>query len=106
MDNYVINTIRICIKASKYSFGETMLYDIKSKKVFVVVIANDAGNANKKKVIDKCNCFKIPYFVLMSKSELMSIFNRNISSFGITDVNLAQKLINNIRKGGIDYGNK
>ena len=83
-----------------------MLYDIKSKKVFVVVIANDAGNANKKKIIDKCNFFKIPYFVLMSKSELMSIFNRNISSFGITDVNLAQKLINNIRKGGIDYVNK
>ena len=52
-NNLYLNTIRICIKAKKYSFGETMLYDIRSNKVKLVVIATDAGAASSKKVVDK-----------------------------------------------------
>ena len=59
MDNLYLNTIRICIKAKKYSFGDTMLYDIRSNKVKVVVIALDAGEASKKKITDKCKSFKV-----------------------------------------------
>ena len=55
LNNLYINTIRICIKAKKISFGETMLYDIRSGKAKVVVIATNAGEASSKKVMDKCN---------------------------------------------------
>ena len=56
--NLHLNTIRICIKAKKISFGETMLYDIRSGKAKVVVIATNAGEASSKKVMDKCNSFQ------------------------------------------------
>lgn len=96
--NY-INTIRICIKARKYSFGETMLYDIKSHKVKLVVIANDIGESSKKKIIDKCNYYKVKYLILFDKEKMNSFFNKNISAFGITDKNLTLKFLNNLEGG-------
>lgn len=81
-----------------------MLYDIRSNKVKVVVIALDAGEASKKKITDKCKHFKVQYFIMLSKQDLRSLFNKDISSFGITDENLAKKFIENLNKGGIHYG--
>ena len=64
-NSYCLNTIRICIKARKYSFGETMIYDIRGQKANVVIIAKDAGEASKKKIIDKCNylCAQTRYLI-------------------------------------------
>ena len=104
MDNLYLNTIRICIKAKKYSFGDTMLYDIRSNKVKVVVIALDAGEASKKKITDKCKSFKVEYYNMLTKADLRCLFNKDISSFGITDENLAKKFIENLNKGGNHYG--
>ena len=105
LDNSLyINTIRICIKAKKISFGETMLYDIRSNKAKVVVIALDAGEASKKKVKDKCKSFEVTCIELLSKQELSYLFNKDISGFAITDENLANKFIENLNKGGSCYG--
>ena len=105
MNNTLLyNTIRICIKANKYSFGETLLFDIRSKRASIVVIANDAGSANKKKIIDKCNSNNVSYIELFNKAELYSLFSKNISSFGILDVNLAKKFKEKLNKGGYHYG--
>lgn len=103
-NNLYLNTIRIYIKAKKYSFGETMLYDVRSNKVKLVIIATDAGAASSKKIVDKCNSFNVKYITMLTKNELQALFNKNISSFGITDDNLAKKFLNNLDKGGIDYG--
>lgn len=81
-----------------------MIYDIRGQKANVVIIAKDAGEASKKKIIDKCNYFKVPYYVMFSKEDMMMLFNKNISSFGITDKNLALKFIENLNKGGCQDG--
>ena len=104
MDNLFLNTIRICIKAKKYSFGETMLFDVRSNKAKVVIIATDAGAASSKKVVDKCNYFSVPYYTMLTKQDLVALFNKNISSFCITDENLAKKFKENLKKGGSNYG--
>ncbi len=107
MDNtYYINTIRICIKAKKVTYGETLLFDIRSRRVKLVILAVDAGDASKKKIMDKCRFFHIPYLIMISKQDLACIFNKNISAFGISDEHLAKKFLENINKGGNDYGNK
>lgn len=82
-----------------------MLYDIRSNKAKVVIIALDAGEASKKKVSDKCKSFNVTYFDLLTKTELRCLFNKDISSFCITDENLAKKFIENLNKGGNHYGN-
>ena len=105
LNNLYINTIRICIKAKKISIGETMLYDIRSNKAKVVVIATDAGEASKKKVKDKCKSFEVKCIEMLTKQDLAILFNKDISGFAITDENLANKFIENLNKGGIHYGN-
>ena len=41
---------------------------------------------------------------MLTKNELVALFNKNISSFAITDENLAKKFIENLNKGGSNYG--
>ena len=81
-----------------------MFYDVRSNKVKLVIIATDAGAASSKKIVDKCSSFNVKYITMLTKNELQALFNKNISSFGITDDNLAKKFLNNLDKGGIDYG--
>lgn len=102
--NLHLNTIRICIKAKKISFGETMLYDIRSNKAKAVVIATNAGEASLKKITDKCKSFNVFFIKMFTKEELYDLFHKNISSFAITDENLAKKFIENLNKGGLHYG--
>lgn len=107
MDNtYYINTIRMCMRARKFTYGESLFYDIRSNRVKLVLIATDAGEASKKKIMDKCHYFHVPYRMMMDKQELANIFNKNISSFGITDEHLAKKFLENLNKGGNNYGNQ
>lgn len=104
MDNLYLNTLRICIRAGKLTFGETLLFDIRSNHVFAVIVATDAGEASKKKVTDKCKSFDVPYFIMMNKNELRALINKDVSSIGIKDENLAKKFIDNLNKGGVNYG--
>ena len=41
---------------------------------------------------------------MLTKLDLANLFNKNISSFGITDENLAKKFEENLNKGGYHYG--
>ena len=51
------------------------------------------------------NFENIPYITMLTKLDLANLFNKNISSFGITDENLAKKFEENLNKGGYHYGN-
>ena len=82
-----------------------MLYDIRSNKAKVVVIATNAGEASKKKVMDKCKSFDVTCIEMLTKKDLAYLFNKDISGFAITDENLANKFKENLNKGGIHYGN-
>ena len=82
-----------------------MLYDIRSNKAKVVVIATNAGEASKKKVMDKCKSFDVTCIEMLTKQDLAYLFNKDISGFAITDENLANKFKENLNKGGIHYGN-
>ena len=98
MNNLAINTLRIICKSKKYVFGETLLLDIKTNKVELVLISEDIGLSSKKKIIDKCTSFNVNYLVCLDKSTLKDIFQKDISSIGIKDKNLAQKFLENMQK--------
>lgn len=97
------NTIQLSIRANKFAYGDRLLEDIRHQSVYIVLIAQDSGEASKKKIIDKCKFYQIPYFVIFNKAELFQLFKKDLSSFGITDKNLAKKLIENLNKGGFYY---
>lgn len=96
MECKYLNTIGIIIKAHKYSFGDTMLNDIRKNTAHLVVISCDAGKSSIKKVIDKCNYYNVKYVTLMTKDDMQNMFHKSISSFAITDVNLAKKFLENL----------
>lgn len=98
MTNYAINTLRICVKSRNYVFGDSLLLDIRQQKVYLVIIASDAGKAANKKIIDKCNSFNVKYCVCFDKLTLSDVFGKNLSSVGIKDKNLADKFLENISK--------
>ena len=98
MINYSLNTIQIIKKANKYTFGDGLIAKIRQGKIYLVVISKDMGLTNKKKVQDKCQTYDVKYIEMLDKVTLNSLFNKAISCFGITDENLAKKLLENIKK--------
>lgn len=100
--NKVLNTLGICACARKISYGETLLKDIKNKKVYFVVVATDASDNSKKKIIDKCKYYKCEYEICVEKSSLTKSIGRVdlVSAVGIKDFNLVKKLKENIEREG------
>ena len=106
MNNKAITTLQIALGARKIVFGEQLLKKIQSKQVFVVILALDAGQASAKKIMDKCQFYKIPVFVTFQKEDFKQIIHKDVSSLGIVDKNLAKKWIENIKEGSVFYEEK
>ena len=100
--NKVLNTLGICTCARKISYGETLLKDIKNKKVYFVVVASDASENSKKRLIDKCTFYKCEYAIILDKASITKAVGRVdlISGVGIKDYNLVKKLKENIERDG------
>ena len=101
-----IATIQMAIRAQKIVFGEQLLLQIKKRKVYVVLIAKDAGPSTTKKIGDKCHTYKIPLYQYFSKIEFCSILQKDIVACGINDKNLTKKLIENMKEGSVFYEEK
>ena len=87
------------MRSGNISYGETLIEDIRKNKVFVVIISTDIGETSKKKIIDKCAYYKIPYYIFLDKESLSkSVGKNNISSIGVKSIGGANK-IQNILKG-------
>ena len=100
--NRALNTLGLCKCAGKISYGETLLKEIKNKKVYLVVVASDASDNSKKKIIDKCNFYKCEYLVCLDKDSITKAIGRDalVSSVGIKDYNLVKKFKENIERDG------
>ena len=100
--NKILSTLGICACARKISYGETLLKDIKSKKVYFVVVATDASDNSKKKMIDKCTYYKCEYRICLDKESITKSIGRVdlVSAVGIKDYNLVKKLKENIEREG------
>jgi len=100
--NKALNTLGICACARKISYGETLLKEIKSKKVYFVVVANDASDNSKKKIIDKCNYYNCEYVVCLDKNSITKSIGRVdlVSAVGIKDYNLVVKFKENLEREG------
>ncbi len=106
--NRALNTLGICRGAGKISYGETLIKDIKNKKVYLVVIASDASDNSKKKLIDKCSYYKCEYLICLDKESISKAIGKDglVSALGIKDFNLVKKFEENINRDGDKYEEK
>lgn len=56
-------------RARAIALGEAVIKAIQAKKTYLIIIADDCGNNMKKKLLDKCQFYNIPY-IFISASEL------------------------------------
>ncbi|MEG0077952.1 MAG: ribosomal L7Ae/L30e/S12e/Gadd45 family protein [Erysipelotrichaceae bacterium] len=77
----------------KISTGETVFHSIRKNQAKLVIIGDDLGNNTRKKLVDKCTFYKIPY-VFYESSKLLgeAIGDYNKKYVAILDEGFAKKL--------------
>ena len=87
------------MRSGNVSYGETLIEDIRKNKVFTVIISTDMGETSKKKIVDKCTFYQIPYFTILDKESLSRAVGKgNISSVGVKSIGGANKIINMLKE--------
>ena len=85
--NNLASFLGLMQRSGNISYGETLIEEIRKNKVFVVIISDDIGETSKKKIVDKCTYYKIPYFIALDKifinaREILSTFRRTCGKSG------------------------
>ena len=100
-NNKILGLIGLAARARKICFGaDSVEQEIKKKKVYLIVIANDASDRTKDKFEKLSTTYKIP-IIIEGEIEILSksIGKSNKAVIGIQDSNLAKE-IEKIKNGG------
>lgn len=64
MNNNYLNLLGLAYRARKCVLGEeAIVKSIQRKEARLIILANDVGKQTKKKIIDKCKSFNVPYVI-------------------------------------------
>ncbi|WNF35419.1 YlxQ family RNA-binding protein [Bacillaceae bacterium IKA-2] len=90
-----VSLLGLCARARKLVTGEELVIKgVRNKSVYLVIAANDASDATKKKLQDKCNFNKVPLIFTADRDMIGSAIGKHGRVVvGIIDKGFAQKLI-------------
>ncbi|MBN2850110.1 MAG: ribosomal L7Ae/L30e/S12e/Gadd45 family protein [Erysipelotrichaceae bacterium] len=95
----IANTLGLAKRAGCILVGSKMMDGIRSRKIRMVLLANDASDRTKKVVSDKCRYYEIPCYESLSMPELsLAIGFSHIAAVGITDDGFAKLAAASIEK--------
>ncbi|MGN1298628.1 MAG: L7Ae/L30e/S12e/Gadd45 family ribosomal protein [Candidatus Scatovivens sp.] len=105
MINKTLGLLGISAKAGKLVSGnDIVLENIKKRKIKLIIIAKDTSDRTKKNINDECHKNKIPIIEFGTIEEnSKAIGKNNRAIIGITDIKLADAILNKI-SGGEDFG--
>lgn len=64
--------------------GEEQIFNqLSSGRILAIVFASDVSQNTRKKILDKCTYYNIPYFDLFTKAEISHAIGRSRSVCGI-----------------------
>ncbi|WP_301553505.1 ribosomal L7Ae/L30e/S12e/Gadd45 family protein [Desulfuribacillus stibiiarsenatis] len=88
-----MNFLGLANRAGKIASGDTVINKIQRKEAKLVIIATDASDSSKKRLIDKCSFYKVPYVEFFEKEQLgLAIGKSHRSSCAILDLGFSKKL--------------
>ena len=90
--NKEISLAQLAWKAGKVVSGDRLIPAIQSSKVYLVIVSSASGKNRKKKLMDKCKYYDVP-FREIDALEFNQISLRSINSFGIIDQKFVQAMI-------------
>ena len=71
MNRGYLNFLGLAFRAGKCVTGEeNILKSLRSNKAKLLLIANDCGETTKKRLIDKCTTFEVPYMEVADRRAL------------------------------------
>lgn len=80
-------------RAGKLTTGQDqVLKAIRTKKAYVVLMANDSGQSTQKKFSDKCHSYEIALTTEFTKQELSSAIGAKRSLIAVTDPGFGKKI--------------
>ena len=89
----VLSLLGLAARARKITCGDILLKDIRARRVFLVLIADDASDNTKKKYTDKCSYYHIDHMIVGNIDELsLAIGKDNRVAVGIKDQGFANKI--------------
>lgn len=93
MNDNATSLLGLAVRARKISSGEMVLTSIRNQQAKLVIIAGDASDNTKKRYIDKCTYYNVPY-VWIENSVILSqaIGQNNRMAIAINDKGFADKL--------------
>ena len=85
----------LCARSGNLTAGyNNCLAEIRSGKVFLVIVSQEVGDSTRRKIIDKCGSGGIPFRIWGNADELSrACGKRDKGLFGIRDRGLAEALI-------------
>lgn len=94
MKNNYLNIVGLAYRARKCVTGEDLIIQhIRNKSAKLILIATDISERTKKKLIDKCNTFDVPYIEVDDRQTLgNAIGKRERVAIAISDEGFAKKL--------------
>lgn len=90
--NNAMGILGLAARARKIATGETVMKQLRSGKVKLVILSKDMGYNGKKKLLDKCSFYHVPYVFMECDEINQAIGDRNRKSVAILDEGFAQKL--------------
>src|SRR5699024_4986273 len=77
MKNRYLNMIGLAYRAGQCSIGEeNIIKDIQKRRAHLILLANDIGMQTKKKLIDKCETYKVPYMIVDDRETLSQLVGK------------------------------
>lgn len=90
--NDVQGILGLARRARKCATGDDVIKSIQRKRAKLVIIAQDCGENMRKKLIDKCTFYNVPYEFLDADILNIALGTANRKSVAILDEGFAQKL--------------
>lgn len=98
MQNKIFSMLSIAARGRNVVSGEFAAEKaVKSRKAYLVIVANDASDNTKKEFQNMCSFYKTPYFEYGSKIELAHAIGQEMrASLAITNEGLARSVIQSL----------
>ena len=84
-------------RANALVSGDRMIEGIRKKNVHCVLLSNSASERTQKVIRNKCAFYNIPIIDSLSTIELQSVLSGNVVAVGITNYEMAQKVLKEMR---------
>ena len=99
-NNKVLSLLGLATKAGKVASGEfSTEKSVKTRKGFLVLVADDASQNTKKKFQNMCDFYEVPIYFIANKEELGRFCGKEFrASLAVQDENFAKAMLKELQK--------